>query len=140
MAHSVETRVPFLDNDLVDFSLQLPSQLKVSNESDFIDENDLKSKNKTFNNGNDFKKTISKYLDSKILKQKKRVLSPDASWFRGDSIDYVKKLLTSSTIFDFESVKNILDEHNSGLKNNRLLIWSLLYLKHIKVDGDLFSL
>ncbi len=31
MAHSLETRVPFLDNDLVDFAMQLPVGLKLQN-------------------------------------------------------------------------------------------------------------
>ena len=31
MAHSLETRVPFLDNDLVDFSMKIPMQYKVRN-------------------------------------------------------------------------------------------------------------
>ena len=31
MAHSLETRVPFLDNDLVDFALRLPVRYKLRN-------------------------------------------------------------------------------------------------------------
>ena len=31
MAHGLETRVPFLDNDLVDFAMRLPAQLKLGN-------------------------------------------------------------------------------------------------------------
>lgn len=31
MAHSLETRVPFLDNDLVDFAMQVPIRLKLRN-------------------------------------------------------------------------------------------------------------
>ena len=41
MAHSLEPRVPFLDNDLVDFATQCPVSLKISNlhETLRIDEN-----------------------------------------------------------------------------------------------------
>ena len=41
MAHSLETRVPFLDNDLVDFAMQCPVDLKVNNLKEVIklDEN-----------------------------------------------------------------------------------------------------
>ena len=31
MAHGLETRVPFLDNDLVDFAMRLPVRLKLGN-------------------------------------------------------------------------------------------------------------
>ena len=31
MAHSLETRVPFLDNDLVDFAMKLPVNMKLGN-------------------------------------------------------------------------------------------------------------
>ena len=31
MAHGLESRVPFLDNDLVDFAMQCPVRLKLNN-------------------------------------------------------------------------------------------------------------
>ena len=30
MSHGLETRVPFLDNDLVDFAVKLPTNLKIN--------------------------------------------------------------------------------------------------------------
>ena len=36
MAHSLETRVPFLDNDLVDFAMKLPARLKLGNLTDVV--------------------------------------------------------------------------------------------------------
>ena len=57
--------------------------------------------------------------------------APDASWFKGESIEYIKNLLYNkrARIFDYiqpESIRYFLDEHFLGKKNNRLLIWSLL--------------
>ena len=42
MAHGLETRVPFLDNDLVDFAMRCPVNLKLNNLSTVlrINEND----------------------------------------------------------------------------------------------------
>ena len=42
MAHAVETRVPFLDNDLVDFALRVPVRYKLRNvmEVSRLDENE----------------------------------------------------------------------------------------------------
>jgi len=42
MAHSLETRVPFMDNDLVDFAMSLPVKFKLGNLREVIraDENE----------------------------------------------------------------------------------------------------
>jgi asparagine synthase (glutamine-hydrolysing) len=60
---------------------------------------------------------------------------PDASWFRGDSIDYVKSLLLdpNAGIYEFlrhDTVTGLLTEHFEGRQNRRLLIWSMLCLEH----------
>jgi asparagine synthase (glutamine-hydrolysing) len=57
--------------------------------------------------------------------------APDASWFRGESIDYVNGLLhaTDSPIYAYlnrEYVINRFNEHCAGHRNDRLFIWSLL--------------
>ena len=43
MAHGLESRVPFLDNDLVDFAMRCPARLKLNNLAEVarINENDL---------------------------------------------------------------------------------------------------
>ena len=50
MAHSLETRVPFLDNDLVDFAQKVPVRLKMSKleETLRIDENSIGGKGGKF--------------------------------------------------------------------------------------------
>ena len=57
--------------------------------------------------------------------------SPDASWFKGESIDFVKRRLfdKKATIYnflDFNEIKPLIEEHLGGEENRRLLIWSLL--------------
>ena len=57
--------------------------------------------------------------------------APDASWFRGESIDYINGLLRNrhACIYDYlrpAYVARRLDEHTSGRHNHRLFIWSLL--------------
>lgn len=131
MAHGLETRVPFLDNDLVDFAMKVPTALKISSQGESVDENNLFSKINAHKNGKDIlRKTLSRYLDKQITEDKKQGFSsPDASWFRGESIDYVRKELSDvSAVFDQNTVNRIFTEHASGDKNNRLVIWSLLYL------------
>ena len=47
MAHSLETRVPFLDNDLVDFAMRCPVGLKLNNLSEVVRINENEPGNKT---------------------------------------------------------------------------------------------
>lgn len=63
MAHSLETRVPFLDNDLVDFAMKVPVRLKLKNISDveLLNENEPGLKTKRY-----FRKT----RDGKLLLRK----------------------------------------------------------------------
>jgi asparagine synthase (glutamine-hydrolysing) len=120
MAHSLETRVPFLDNDLVDFALKIPITLKLQGEGQ-------QTNGKVI-----LRNAMSKLLPLDIVQRKKQGFSaPDASWFRGESIDYINRLLgdKKACIYEFVSptfVKKILTEHCSGKINHRLLIWSLL--------------
>ena len=54
MAHSLETRVPFMDNELVDFAMQCPVNLKLNNLADVIRLNENEPGNKS---GRYFQKT-----------------------------------------------------------------------------------
>lgn len=139
MAHGLETRVPFLDNDLVDFALKLPNKLRVTPNLPKANENDFLSKVNAGRQGKlALRECLSKYLDQQIVNDRKQGFSsPDASWFRGDSIEYIKReLLNCPGYFNQKTVNSILDEHMSGNKNNRLAIWSILNLKYIIQDID----
>ena len=148
MAHSLETRVPFMDNDLVDFAMKCPVRLKLNNLQKVvrINENEPGNKPNTFfkktNDGKQILRNVmSKYIPEKVTKAEKQGFSaPDASWFKGDSIDFVKRKLidNDALIYDFLDKKHIhrlVNEHLKGEQNRRLLIWSLLntesYLKGI---------
>jgi len=139
MAHSLETRVPFLDNDLVDFAMQIPTRLKLGKLSEVVrlNENEVGKKTKKyFNKTQDGKlllrKVMQRYIPDQITQKVKQGFSaPDASWFKGDSIDFVKRRLCNgkSPIYDFldkKSVQSLVMEHIDGKTNRRLLIWSLL--------------
>ena len=141
MAHSLETRVPFMDNDLVDFAMSCPISLKLNNlkQSLKIDENTSgNKKNQYFEKTNDGKQILrdmmSNYIPEEITKApKKGFSSPDASWFKGESIEFVRDILMSkkSPIYDyveFGVTNNLIEEHLSGKENRRLFIWSLLNL------------
>lgn len=139
MAHSLESRVPFLDNDLVDFAMRCPVALKLNNLNEVVRLNENEPGNKTssyFQKTKDGKQILrdvmGRYIPEDISKAEKQGFSaPDASWFKGDSIEYVKNRLfkDSSGLYnflDFETCKKLLHKHLSGEDNKRLLVWSLL--------------
>ncbi|TWC53435.1 asparagine synthase (glutamine-hydrolysing) [Pseudomonas sp. SJZ080] len=139
MAHGLESRVPFLDNDLVDFAMRCPVHLKLNNLSQVIRLNENEPGDKTakyFQKTHDGKQILrdvmANYIPDDITKAEKQGFSaPDASWFKGESIEFVKKKLLNSdaSIYKFmseEAVGNLVGEHLSGQENRRLLIWSLL--------------
>jgi asparagine synthase (glutamine-hydrolysing) len=139
MAHSLETRVPFLDNDLVDFAMRLPAAAKLGNLGEVVrlNENDPGAKTRAY-----FEKThdgklllrhaMQRYVPASITKAVKQGFSaPDASWFKGESIDYVRRKLMKKDAFLFNfldrtSVQRLVSDHLEGKVNRRLLIWSLL--------------
>ena len=139
MSHGMETRVPFLDNELVDFAMRCPVKFKLNNLEEVarINENEPgKKKSKYFQKTNDGKQILrnvmKSYVPENIIKaQKQGFSSPDASWFKGDSIDFIKsKLLSKDTFYsnylDSSSVGKLVKEHLDGKVNRRLFIWSLL--------------
>lgn len=139
MAHSLETRVPFMDNDLVDFAMQCPVNLKLNNLAEVlrINENDPYSKkNQYFLKTNDGKQILrdmmARHIPDEITRAEKQgFVAPDASWYKGESIEFVKRTLLSDKApiyqyLDRGTVVRLIDEHLQGKQNRRLLIWSLL--------------
>ena len=139
MANSLESRVPFLDNDLVDFAMSCPVGLKLNNLKTVhpIDENDPDKKTrKYFLKTKDGKQILrdvaSNFVPSEISEGLKQGFSsPDASWFKGESIEFIKSHLCNNrklifNLLDYKEVNRLINDHISGRENRRLLIWSLL--------------
>jgi asparagine synthase (glutamine-hydrolysing) len=139
MAHSLENRVPFMDNDLVDFAMKCPVSLKLNNLIEVlrINENDPRDKqNLYFEKTNDGKQILrdmmTRYIPVDITKAEKQGFSsPDASWFKGESIDFVRRTLLNGharlyNVLDRAAVTSLVESHLNGHQNRRLLIWSLL--------------
>ena len=80
---------------------------------------------------------MSNYIPKEISEADKQGFSsPDASWFKGESIEYVKRLILNKNakIYDFldrPSIETLVSSHLKGKENRRLLIWSLLNLEQI---------
>jgi len=141
MSHGLETRVPFLDNDLVDFAMKIPIHMKIRHLKDTtrLDENEIAKGSKHFQRTKDGKVLLrnvaSSFLPKEFAKREKQGFSaPDASWFKGESIDFVRNTILDqdAKIFeflDYKTTSTLVESHLSGQQNRRLLIWSLLNLE-----------
>ena len=137
MAHGLETRVPFLDNDLVNFAQKIPVKFKIKkvNIINKIDENEIGKRKKVSDGKMIFRKSISKYMPKDINQAVKQGFSsPDQSWFRGESIDFVKAQLFNikDGVYKYlnrKTVQLLIKDHINEKKNRRLFIWSLLNFK-----------
>jgi asparagine synthase (glutamine-hydrolysing) len=141
MAHGLETRVPFMDNDLVEFAMQCPVHLKLNNLTSIVSMNENTHGNKPaqfFQKTKDGKQILRdvmrRYIPEDIANAEKQGFSaPDSSWFKGESIEFVKHRLlnTNAHIYkwvDPQTIRELVNEHLDGKQNRRLLIWSLLNL------------
>lgn len=139
MAHGLETRVPFLDNDLVDFATGCPIGLKLSNLKKVarINENEPGRERgsyiqKTSEGKQILRNVMSNYVPTSITEAiKQGFSSPDASWFKGQSMEFVKEKLFQGSdelygLMDRNAIQALVSEHLTGRQNRRLLIWSLL--------------
>lgn len=144
MAHSLENRVPFMDNDLVEFAMRCPVSLKLNKLTEVLrlNENEAGSKqSKYFQKTNDGKQILrdvmSRYIPDEITKAEKQGFSsPDASWFKGESIEFVKRKLLNAnspiySVLNFGAVNPLIQQHLAGAQNRRLLIWSLLNVEEV---------
>lgn len=116
MAHSVESRVPFCANDLLDLVRRIPSSLKLG-------EQDTKIVLKAAFRG--------LLPDETLTRPKVGFTPPDATWYRGPMARYVEGILLSDRAlsrgwFRPEAVHRVVDEHQSGNHNHRFLLWSLM--------------
>ncbi len=138
MAHGLEERFPFLDNELIDFAQAIPVRHKLGNLEQMkkINENDFRDKRRIYQEFDDGKNVLrqamSTILPAKIINRKKQGFSaPDESWYRGEHAAYIKDLLlnkktVSAAFIDPAFVEKIIHEHIEKRINHRLLIWSFM--------------
>jgi asparagine synthase (glutamine-hydrolysing) len=129
MAHSLESRVPFLDNELVEVARRIPSRLKHSNGG----------------GKRILRRAMHGLLPNEIIEKPKQGFSPpDESWYRGPTMEQIRTLLldrrtTERGYFQPQALHRVLDEHEAGRRNHRLLIWSLLcfeWWNRLFIDGE----
>ena len=126
MSFSIETRFPFLDNNLVDFVIKYG---KIR--SQFSGRDLWENKGKK-----DLRSLATQLLPSKVANREKQGFTgPDAFWFRSDnSAKFFSKLLGKQRAIwdylDYDKSMQYLNLHQSGHRNLRHLIWSMLSLSN----------
>jgi asparagine synthase (glutamine-hydrolysing) len=116
MATSVEARVPFLDHTLVEYAMDLPTNLKIEGAS----------------GKHILKQALEKVLPADLLYRPKRGFgAPIREWFRGESGEMLGDLIMNSSIrsrelFDYEFIARLIEEHRSGKRDWSFHLWALL--------------
>lgn len=116
MAQSLEVRVPLVDQSVVEVAGNIPLKWKIQ-----------KGVTKGL-----FREAMSPFLPPEILQGKKKGLNlPISLWFQNELRDWVMDMLSSQKIrqrgyFQPEAIGTILHTHNSGKRDNSLLLWALI--------------
>ena len=144
MAHSLESRVPMLDNELVDYGMRLPIRYKLSDMEEAkqfqrkaIKEGNTAAYIRTNRGKYLLRKCMYKYIPDEIAKANKQGFSaPDATWFRDECSDFVRRVIYNDkarmwNILDKNTVLKMVDEHMAHKANRRLLVWSLLNFEQL---------
>ena len=120
MSMGLEVRVPFLDQDVVDFSLTLPENLLI----DTRDPDDTKGKIV-------LRELMNKHQIGVSSGKKQGFTGPDEIWFKNP--EQVSRFINEkSNIWNYinrEDTLLELEQHYLGKSNRRLLIWSLIQLE-----------
>jgi asparagine synthase (glutamine-hydrolysing) len=140
MAHSLESRVPFLDNELVDFATSIPSQYLINRSWIERAKSDVNVSGKYV-----LRRAMENILPREIIENRKQGFSPpDQSWYMQQLVKYIRGTILSERsldrgFFQKQFIENVLEEHISGRTNHRLLIWSLLsfeWWNRLFIDGE----
>jgi asparagine synthase (glutamine-hydrolysing) len=116
MAHSIESRVPLLDNRVIDFAASLPARFKIRN-----------GRRKHV-----LKETLAPLLPPGIVDRRKQGFGvPLGVWFRGGLTDLFSDVLESPRArqrgyFEPSFVSRLLREHLAGARDHTLRLWQLL--------------
>jgi len=116
MSYSLETRTPFLDNDLIDYAWKVPQSLKLKNGSGkWI-----------------LKQILNKYVPNELMNRPKMGFeSPIDKWLRGPLKEWADNLLNSNNLrkegyINHKIIRKKWDEHLSGKKNWQYNLWNIL--------------
>lgn len=116
MAHSLELRVPFLDQRVAEFALALPTPLKIRR----MEKKRL------------LRQALAPLLPDEVVGGRKQGFSiPIAAWLRGPLEPFAREALSPATLerqgcLDPDQVVPLLDRHCSGREDLSRQLWGLM--------------
>jgi asparagine synthase (glutamine-hydrolysing) len=119
MANSLEVRCPLLDQNLAEVASAIPHGWKLQNGA----------------GKRILLRALGERLPPEVLRRRKMGFGvPLAPWFRGSLRGFLREHLTGSQflnrgIVSPEFVRQLLEEHDSGRRDNHHWLWSLLMLE-----------
>lgn len=122
MAHGVEERVPFLDKDLVELAMAIPSRYTLKNRQ----------------SGKEiFKEALREVIPEHVYNQPKRGwFSPMSKWIRGELRNWAYEILSpkhnpdTANLLNYPALKNILDRHVQRKEYALNTIWSAIVFQY----------
>jgi asparagine synthase (glutamine-hydrolysing) len=118
MSESLEARVPFLDHELVEFSMDIPEGWKTRNGvAKYL-----------------LKKAVEGLIPNDIIYRKKMGFgAPMSQWLRGDFGREIEPAILGSALmkrgyFDTNYIKALFRDHRNGSRDTSLYIWTLFNL------------
>jgi asparagine synthase (glutamine-hydrolysing) len=118
MAHSLELRVPFLDQKVAEFAFSLPRRMKV----------------RGFQKKRLLRRALAPLLPEEIVHGRKQGFSiPLAAWLRGPLEPFAREVLAPSALarqglLEASAVTPIVDRHCAGQEDLSRQIWGLMAL------------
>ncbi|MFL6735640.1 MAG: asparagine synthase (glutamine-hydrolyzing) [Sphingomonas sp.] len=115
MAHSLEARVPFLSHRFVDWSLTIPTELKLKGST----------------GKHVLRRAVEPWLPDGALSQRKIGFQlPFADWFIGGFNDFAREAWRSSGIADLgfldrQGIEQLFDEHRRGAADHGRLLYAV---------------
>jgi len=132
MAASLESRVPFLDHKLVEFTSSLPERLKLNRwTTKYV-----------------LRQSMKGVLPEQILTRPKMGFPvPIDAWFRGPYAQVLDEYVLSSRaiergIFRTDTLRTLVNQHQRGVANHSERLWSLVNLEmwfRRFIDGEVAS-
>lgn len=129
MAASIESRVPFLDHPLVEFTARLPERLKIRGRTTkWV-----------------LREAMRGTLPDEILSRRKMGFPvPIGRWFREDRRPMLEQVVLGERarargLFDTGAIRGLVDEHGSGRRDHSERLWALLNVEwwhRIFIDGE----
>jgi asparagine synthase (glutamine-hydrolysing) len=129
MAASVESRVPFLDHNLVEFALSIPPEFQL----------------RGLSGKRILKRAVADLLPPSIISQRKLGFpTPWSEWLAGPRLDEVQKLILQPRridrgLFKRNIAERLFQEHRARYKDHSDRIWRLLNLElwfRVCIEGE----